>query len=86
MFLTYIVTGGCPNGWKSFSDHCYLFVYKQITWMNAGVSELYIFIQEYDLVYCKFVYQTENKIRGGGLVGLGSLIFLLMFKRLSAFA
>ncbi|XP_076084835.1 perlucin-like protein [Mytilus galloprovincialis] len=30
--------GGCPNGWKSFSDHCYLFVYKQITWMNAGIE------------------------------------------------
>ncbi|CAC5366818.1 MRC [Mytilus coruscus] len=25
----------CPNGWKLFSDHCYLFVYTQITWMEA---------------------------------------------------
>ncbi|XP_052086392.1 perlucin-like protein isoform X4 [Mytilus californianus] len=25
----------CPNGWKLFSDHCYLFVYKPITWMDA---------------------------------------------------
>ncbi|VDI07620.1 Hypothetical predicted protein [Mytilus galloprovincialis] len=32
------MVGGCPNGWKSFSGHCYLFVYKRITWMNAGIE------------------------------------------------
>ncbi|CAC5395519.1 unnamed protein product [Mytilus coruscus] len=28
----------CSNGWMSFSNHCYLFVYGKFTWENAKIE------------------------------------------------